>query len=96
MSEWKSPPKTFSAALKRIDALELKLHYAEEDKRSSHEWGMQNAEEVGRLGRLLTYRAKVGDAAAHCLHSNTEVGKLSGNTYCSDCQEILLNGKEQG
>ena len=93
MSIWKRPPKTLSAALKRIEVLESRLFWCQDENRSTAEWGRENAEEVNRLGRLLTYRAKVGDAIAICPHLNTEVGKISGNVYCSDCQEVLERSK---
>lgn len=85
----KSPPKTMSAALKRIEELEQSAYWLQEEIAGCRRWGEENAEEAGRLRRLLTYRAKVGNAIAVCSHEHTEVGKLSGNVYCSDCQEIL-------
>lgn len=89
---WKSPPKTLSAALKRIEVLEQNAYWIQSEIAGCREWGERGWAEVSRLGRLLTYRAKVGDANASRPHANTEIGKLSGNTYCSDCQEILAEG----
>lgn len=91
--KWATPPKTFSAALKRIEALQQNIHWLNDEVECSRRWGEQNAAEVGRLARLITYRASVGNATANCEHALTEVGKISGNTYCSDCREILQDGK---
>lgn len=90
---WKSPPKTLSAAMKRIEELQQSHQWASEEAVHAREWGLKGWDEVGRLGRLIDYRVKVNDATAACSHTNTEIGKLSGNTYCSDCQEILAEGK---
>lgn len=92
---WSRPPKTLSAAVKRIETLEMAINWLNDDARSLREWGEKNAAEVGRLGRLITYRVKVGDVLALCPHANTETGKLTGNVYCSDCQEILVDNTQK-
>jgi len=93
--EWTRPPKTLSAAIKRIEELQHSHRWASEEAVHAREWGEEGWREVSRLGRLINYRAKVGDAKASCPHANTEIGPLSGNTYCSDCQEILNEVKKK-